>query len=88
FYLFVYYEGVKPTDRIGAQWYYRPFGGKKETLLFEEKGGRLPADEGVFSAGPISIEGGSFPSGEYHLILTLNGKKEIEKFFTIGEGQQ
>ncbi len=84
FYIFVYYQGAKPTDRIDLQWYYHPFGTNSEKLLFNEKGGKLPASEGVFVGGPIYIEGGSFPSGEYHLVFFVNSKKAIEKYFTIG----
>ena len=84
FYLFVYYQGAKPTDRFGIKWYLRKPGSKEEILLFEENGGKLPKAEGVLSAR-IAIEGGGFPPGEYHLIFTVNGKKAIEKFFTIGK---
>jgi len=85
FYLFVFYEGAKPTDRFGVTWYLRKPGSKKEVLLFDENGGRLPKNEGVFSAR-IAIEGRGFPPGEYHLVFTVNGKKAIEKYFTIGNG--
>ncbi|OAQ20922.1 WSC domain-containing protein [Thermosulfurimonas dismutans] len=83
FYLFIYYNGAQPTDRIGVKWYWRPFGSQKEELLFDRDDGKLPDREGIFSA-EISPEDGAFPHGEYHLIFTVNGKKVIEKYFTIG----
>ena len=84
FYMFIYYQGATSRDYIDIKWYYRSFRSKNEKLLFNKNGGRLPKSDGVFVAGPIYIEGGSFPSGEYHLIFSVNGNKAVEKYFTIG----
>ncbi|OAG27282.1 WSC domain-containing protein [Thermodesulfatator autotrophicus] len=83
FYLFVYYTGARPTDRIGVKWFWRPFGSPKEELLFDKDNGKLPKRDGVFSA-KISLDNGTFPDGEYHLIFSVNGKQVFEKYFTIG----
>jgi len=83
FYLFIYYTGARPTDKIGVKWFWRPFGSPKEELLFDRDDGKLPKRDGVFSA-KISPDNGAFPDGEYHLIFSVNGKQVLEKYFTIG----
>lgn len=82
FYLFIYYKGAHPSDRLEVLWYLKK-AGEKEQLLLDEAGGRFPASEGVVRGGPILVEGGRFPAGEYRLLLKVNGKKAFEKFFRI-----
>ncbi len=86
FYLFIFYKNANPDDRIGTTWYYKKFGDTEEKILFDETGGKLPETEGVFSAR-IAIEGGSFPPGKYRLVFKVNGKKAMEKYFTIGKAE-
>jgi hypothetical protein len=59
FYLFIYYKGARPSDRLEVLWYLKK-PGQKEQLLFDETNGRFPTSEGVIRGGPILAEGGAF----------------------------
>ncbi len=82
FYIFIYYQGARPSDRLDALWYLKKPGAKEE-LLFKDSGGHFPSTKGVIRGGPITVEGGSFPAGRYRLLLKVNGKRAFEKFFEI-----
>jgi len=82
FYMFIYYDGIDPKkDKLNMYWYYKPKKGKKYKQILSDTG-HVHKRKGVFG-GPISIEGGSFPAGDYKVVFKINGKIAYTKYFEI-----